>query len=142
MNKLVMLFILMFFLISCSGNKKSNLQENKIKIQKYTGAADTIINIGNDTISLFYQVQHNKIRVEANLNKNSIFEKTFGIDDFISDAPYKEKSYFDKLFYTGFESDTKEIVFTTYLKRTDKTNFNMEATFTVDLKGNFNLVTE
>jgi hypothetical protein len=139
MKNIFIVSVLAFFVISCNGNQSTNSPSNKAEsIQEYKSTSDTLFNIGNDTIALFYGVSKNIIRVKADQNRKIVFDKTIKIKDFINDAPYKEKTYIDKIYYTGFEKDTKEMVFTAYLKRTDDDKFKMEAVFTLDLNGSFN----
>ena len=143
MKNIFILSSLAFFVISCNGNQKTNSQSNKAELtQEYKSTPDTFFNIGNDTIALFYGVYQKEIRVNVHQNKIVIFNKTIKIKDFINDAPYKDKMYIDKVYYTGFENDTKEMVFTSFLRSIDDDKFKMEVVFTLDLKGKFNLVTE
>lgn len=143
MKRILFLFILVFFAFSCGRNKNIKQHDsNEGSIPEFHGQKDTLVSVGIDTLALFYGVNQKVIIVKAKLINKVIFNKTLRVNDFISDAPYKDVSYFDKVYYTGYVLDTKELVFTTYLKRIDKPKFLLEGTFTLDLKGNFNLVTD
>jgi hypothetical protein len=138
---LLIIFIIRIVIIPCFGTRNNYLSNSKEEIlQEFKKNPNKVFVTAKDTISLFYKTSHNVVTIKCLKNKEELFIKKITIDDLISDAPFKDKAYFEGVYFTAFEEKTKEIVFTSYIKRTDIKNYRLEADFTLNLNGIFNAI--
>lgn len=137
----IIFFLCLFLFISCSENLScKNANSNMVVYDKFYKINDSILIDNGDTLLLTYHFKSDSIVVELKNKANNMFKKTLIIDDIIGEVEYKKNAYFSDLVLTSVDIESKEFIFTAYIKTEDDKKFEIEAVLVVNIKGEFYIV--
>ena len=138
----IYLFILVcsFWLISCDSLQRQTQSDKSISIDLKSTKPNESVLLDKDTVDLYYSSNKEFIVIKIARNQKLISDKKLTKDDFIEDAVQsKESLSIDRLTSNGFDKNSNSFVFTIKFKSSNSKYSDIEAGFSIDLKGEFDL---
>jgi hypothetical protein len=146
MKKYLLILLSALCVISCKTNHKlmidSSSKENTT-LDLNLNKPNESVYLKNDTIDLFYTSTNKQIVIKLAKNRKQIVDKILTKDNFIEDGVISKSSLsIQGLTSNGFDKNYNYFVFTVEFKSSNSKYSDIEATFSIDLKGEFNLSTD